>query len=83
MILKRVNVIRNNGHRSKQRVLVDEKLNKMIKESEANLEVLKLILRDFTADNYEMLDKEEFNMRASKLELLEQNLKIVKDEYMP
>ena len=83
MILKRISVIRNHGHRSKQRVLVDEKLNKMVKESEANIEVLKLILRDFTADNYEMLDREEFNLRASKLELLEQNLKIVKDEYMP
>lgn len=80
-ILKRYNIIKKNGFASKQRVAIDEKINKCLKESEANLEILKMILKDFTAENFELIDKEEFGMRASKIELLQENLKILKDEY--
>ena len=67
-----------------------------LKESEADLELLKRLLRDFTAVNYHnlkveasaadfinfnIIDNEEFELRATKLELLQENLNIVMDEY--
>lgn len=62
-------------------MIIDEKINKCLKEGEANLEVLKLILRDFTAENYSLIDEQEFATRATIISLLQENLKILVDEY--
>lgn len=39
-----------------------------------------MVLRDFASDNY-TLNKEEIELRATKIDLLEKNLIILKDEY--
>jgi DNA-binding winged helix-turn-helix (wHTH) protein len=41
MIVKRIATIRKKGFASRKRVIEDEKINKLLKESEANLEILK------------------------------------------
>ena len=40
-----------------------------------------MILRDFATDNYDLTKQEEVQNRAKKIELLEENLEILKDEY--
>ena len=66
---------------SRQRIVLDEDINKSLKESEAGLNRVRLMYKRFAEKNRALISKAELNNRRKKIDLLTQNLAILDEEY--
>ena len=66
---------------SRQRIVLDEDINKSLKESEAGLNRVRLMYKRFAEKNRALVSKAELNNRRKKIDLLTQNLAILDEEY--